>query len=70
MDTELAGRMVIRADKDGLPEDHDIRTKAQAFEDAAVGFYAADQTHTVKQLMGSWARAKRVWSEYTGEPMI
>lgn len=70
MDTVLAKRMIERADADGLPHDHEVRITAKGFEDGAKGFYAEEQTVTVKQFMGTYARAKLCWSKYTGEPLI
>ena len=49
---ELTRRMVARADADGLPADHELRVKAQAFDQAAVGFYADPQTVPVQSFMG------------------
>lgn len=69
-DTTLAQQMIARADQDGLPDDHDLRVKAACFEVTAKGYAADPQTKTPKQLLGAWARAKRSWSNYTGEPLI
>jgi hypothetical protein len=70
INTELAKRMVARADADGLGADHQLRDLATKFEAAAVGFYSEPQTVTVKSFMGAWARARRAWCNYTGEPLI
>lgn len=40
------------------------------FEEAALGYVADPQTCSVKRFLGCWARAKRSWSNYTGEPLI
>lgn len=69
-DTSLAKDMVARADADGLPADHDLRLKAQAFDEACAGFYATPQTRDVKNFVGHWARARRAWCDYTGEPLL
>lgn len=68
--TELSNRMIDRADLDNLPADHDLRLKAAQFDMAAAGFYAEAKTCSVEKFMGCWARARRAWSEYTGEPLI
>lgn len=68
--TGLAERMVQRADADELPADHPLRTLAAAYEAAETGFFAVDQTHNVAQFMGSWARARKAWCTYSGEPLI
>lgn len=43
---------------------------AQGFDDATDGFYAIPQTATVEQFLGAWARARRVYCEASGEPLI
>jgi hypothetical protein len=68
--TDLPTLMRAKADADGLPADHDLRQKADALETAAAGFYATTQTHTVAQMVGAWARARRTWCDYTGEPLL
>lgn len=68
--TELSSRMIDRADLDDLPSDHDLRTKAAQLDIATAGFFAEAQTCSVKKFMGCWARARRAWSDYTGEPLI
>ena len=68
--TALAKKMRARADKDSLPEDHEMRTRANAFDEATKGFYGEPQTCDVKKFMGCWARARRVWCDYTGEALI
>jgi hypothetical protein len=70
MNTQLGQQMILRANADGLPSTHELRQRGMEFDDAAKGFLATPQTHNVKQLMGAWARALRVWCEYTGEALI
>lgn len=48
----------------------DLRAKADELEQKATGFYSEPQTVEAKSFVGAWARAKRVWSECTGEPML
>ena len=67
MDTELAKKMMARADADNLPDDHKLRELALAFEKAALSISDGGD---IKRMLGCWARAKRCWSEYTGEPLI
>jgi hypothetical protein len=67
---DLGEKMIARADLDGLPAEHELRAKGAAFSTAAAGFYADPQTVDVKQFMGCWARARRCWSEYSGEPLL
>ena len=65
-DTDLAAAMITRADADGLPDGHDMRSEAAAFDEAAKGFFSLLQTCDVKKFMGCWARARRAWCDYTG----
>ena len=69
-DTNLSIRMLKRADEDNLPEDHEMITAAKAFGEAIKGFYAEAQTCDVKTFIGRWARARRVWCDYTGDSLI
>lgn len=68
METPLAKQMIERADRDGLPEDHAMRRTAQAFDEISVN-YAMGKS-TPKSLLGAWARARRCWCNYTGEPIV
>lgn len=68
--TTLSDAMVAKADECGLPPHHDLRVLARQFNEAANGFYSDHQTHTQKQFLGAWARARRAWCDFTGEPLI
>lgn len=70
MDTELALQMVARADADNLPADHELRILAHQFEAATKGYFAEEQTITVRSFMGAWARARRAWCAYSGESLV
>jgi hypothetical protein len=48
----------------------DLREKADAFEQAANGFYAEEQTVGAKSFLGAFARARRLWCDCTGESLI
>lgn len=67
---DLPQEMRDRADHDQLPPDHQLRTLAAELEAAITGFYGTPQTHTAGQFVGAWARARRVWCQVTGEPLI
>lgn len=69
-DCELVRKMRTRADADNLPPAHELRELAQAFEEGVKGFYATPQTCDAKSFLGRWARARRAWCDYTGEPLI
>lgn len=51
----------------GLPEHVGLADK---FESAAIGFYGEPQTVTVAQFLGAFARARKAWCAYSGEPLV
>lgn len=67
--TDLSKLMHALADG-GHDRAAELREKADAFDVATAGMFAEPQTHTAKQLLGTWARARRVHCECTGEPLI
>ena len=68
--TDLSKLMHALADS-GHVRAAELREKADAFDAATHGLIATQPpTHTVKQMVGSWARARRVHCECTGEPLI
>jgi hypothetical protein len=68
--TELAKKMRERADIDDLPDEHELRMRADAFDRATQGYYSVPQKATPAQFTGAWARARRVWCAYSGEKLI
>ncbi len=68
--TDLAKDMRERADADKLPPEHELRILADTFDEVAAGYWGDPQTQSVKQFMGAWARARRAWCAYTGEPLV
>lgn len=61
----------LAAEGDISPEqESDLREKADKFEAATNGFYASPQTCTVQQFLGAFARARRLWCDITGEPLV
>jgi hypothetical protein len=68
--TALGDKMLNAAVKADLQEDHPLVVAALKFNDAAEGFYGTPQTVDVKTFMGCWARARRLWSEYSKEPLL
>ena len=70
MNTNLAKKMLDMANADELPTEHELRTKAVAFDAAAKGFYGDPQTCDVKSMLGCYARARRAWCDYTGEDLV
>ena len=68
-ETELSGRMRTLADT-GHARADELREKAEAFDIAANGFYADPQTITAPKFLGAFARARRLWCDCTGEPLV
>lgn len=68
--TELAEQMRAIVERDNLPADHELRIRADEFDAAAAGYWSEPQTVPVKAFMGAWARARRAYCAYTGEPLI
>ena len=67
-ETDLAARM------DELAKTHprgpELREKAAALREGATGFFGTPQTVDVRSFLGRWARARRLWCEVTGEPLV
>jgi hypothetical protein len=70
MHTELANKMIARADADGLPDEHEIRVLAAEFDEVSIGWYSEPQTCSVAKFMKHWARARSAWCKYSGEALI
>lgn len=65
----LWDRMRALADEDPANA-VELREKADAFEKAALGFYAEEQTVGAKTFLGAFARARGLWCRITGEPLV
>lgn len=59
----LADRMRALADS-GHARADELRQRADEFE------AVADYSKGARSLLGAWARARRLWCECTGEPLI
>lgn len=69
METDLGKRMRALADQ-GHDRAEELREKADAFDKAAAGFYAEEQTVGAKSFLGAFARARRLWCDITGEALV
>lgn len=69
MTAPLWDRMRALADT-GHARASELQEKADAAEAASEGFYSEPQTVPVDKFVGSWARARRLWCECTGEPLL
>ena len=67
---DLCDRMRARADADGLHAGHVLRVRADRLQRAVDGWMAYPPTATIDEFLGAWARARKSWSEYSGEPLI
>ncbi|WP_439392570.1 hypothetical protein ACRQ5Q_24420 [Bradyrhizobium sp. PMVTL-01] len=67
--TALSEKMHALADG-GHARAAELREKADAFDAATQGFYAQPQTCTVQKFFGHHVRARRLWCDITGEPLI
>ena len=67
---DLPERMVVLADADGLEADHAMRTAAEELRKACDAYFQKKPAVSVFKFAGCWARARRVWCDYTGEPLI
>jgi hypothetical protein len=65
----LHRKMRALADQ-GHPRADELRAKADEFEAKTLGYYGDPQTCDAKSFMGAWARARRLWSDCSGEPLI
>lgn len=60
----LYERMLRQARIDELPDNHPVVVTAQAFAEACA------TQDDAKKLIGTWARARKAWQQYTGEDFI
>lgn len=67
--TALSERMHALADT-GHARSAELRDLAHKFDLATAGFHAEPQTCTVQKFMGCFARARRLWCDITGEPLV
>lgn len=67
--SDLLNKMRALADS-GHPRAAELREKADAFEEGMKGFYADPQTVAAPSYVGRWARARMLWSECSGEPLV
>ena len=66
--TELGDKM--RALAETHERSAELTEKADAFDKAAEGFYAEEQTVSAPKFLGAFARARKLWCELTGEPLV
>lgn len=60
---DLANRNPVRA--------ADLRRAADELDSAVATAYSKDGTKAdVRRMLGCWARARRLWCDMTGEPLV
>jgi hypothetical protein len=62
----LYEKMLELADGDKLTADHILRQRANELKEIIEG----PGEITPKRFLGRWARARKAWCEYTGEPLV
>lgn len=55
--------------REGHPRAEELRSRANAFDEACSS-EAMAQPDGLKKMMGAWARARRLWCEVSGEPLV
>jgi len=66
MDRSLSDRMRAL----DHPRSAELREHADKLDAATAGFYGDPQTVDVRQFMGAWARARKLWCSVTGESLL
>jgi hypothetical protein len=64
--TDLSTKMIALANR-GHPRAKELRDKAEAFARANHGAFLDPPTHTMAQLKGCWAGARRMYELCTGD---
>jgi DNA phosphorothioation-dependent restriction protein DptG len=72
MSTKLSDRVVARCNADKLPDNHMLRIRAAQFNEACslADRDKEDTKESAKKILGSWARLRKAWQEYSGESWI
>lgn len=67
--TDLANKM-RELSASGHERAIELTDKADELDEVTKGFYSEPQTKTVQQFMGAWARARKLWCDCAGEPLV
>jgi hypothetical protein len=68
--TELSERVIARCDSDGLASDHPLRVLAAEFNESVATAISDPVLDNSKKMLGAWARLRKEWSAYSGEPLM
>lgn len=63
-------KMATEIDRTHPEQANSLRERADELEEATDGYWGENQTVTVKQFLGCWARARLLWRDLTGESLI
>lgn len=66
-ETELSKKMRLLADGGKHPRALELVARARDLDAAT---YTTGENFNVKKLVGCWARARRLWSDITGEDLV
>lgn len=64
------GRKMRQLAADGHERADELIAKARDFDEKAIGFYSDPATVDTISFLGSFARARRLWCDCTGEPLV
>lgn len=68
--SDLSIKMHALADS-GHERADELREKANAFDAKTAAHYSdSGGSDTARAMLGAWARARRCWSECSGEPLV
>ncbi len=71
MNANLTDMIIARADSDNLPDDHELRVAAKKFTKICKEYHdCKNDKVSIEQFIGTWARTRRLWTNYTGESLI
>lgn len=70
MAESLPDRMRFLASTSQDSEKYLLLEHAYALDEAIEGFYGDPQTVPVAKFVRTWARARKVWCDITGEPLL
>ena len=67
---DLPERMVKLADKEAFDALHELRVSARDLSEAFDDYFRDDPKITVGSFLGRYARARRIWCKYSGDPLV
>lgn len=68
--TDLSKIILARCEQDQLPLDHSLRKLAISFNDAVDAVVKEPVLENSKKMIGAWAKLRKEWGAYSGEPIL